>query len=225
MTAQLASVPFGCAASGMAVLPFALDDDRDMALSLAAAMLAPAEAERAARFHFARDRDRYIRGRGYLRRSLARITGDTPQGLRLTEGPHGKPALEDGPEFNLTHSEGRAVLVISPEGPVGVDLEFVDRAVDVAALAAHCFSAEECRVLSALPESEAAHRFYAFWTAKEARMKVTGEGMSLPPKAINLDLRGGWPVGYASPADPPVRMSFLRLHLNNAICCIAEAAA
>ena len=207
-----------------------LDDDRDMALAAAWRLLSADEATRARRFHFDRDRDRYARGRGFLRRVLGQICGRSPADLILGTGPQGKPVLqkwaalqERALHFNLSHSQGLAVLAVSDAGPVGIDIEFIDRQVDMAGLVQTCLTAAEAAVLAAVPETARAARFFAFWTAKEARMKLTGEGMSLAPRQIELDLRDGMPVGYLQPKAPAAQAVFLELGQPGAICCLALA--
>lgn len=210
------------AAGGVRVETCWLDDDRDIALAAAWAILAPGEAERARRFRFPRDRDRHVRGRGFLRRTLSRETGRPAAGLVLVEGPRGKPALAGGgPQFNLSHSGSLAALAIGGDGPVGIDLELSNRTVNIEGLATACFTPAECAVLDALPAAARRTRFFAFWTAKEARMKLTGEGMALAPLAIALDLRAGWPAGCRLPEVPAVRLAYPDLDHPGAVCCVA----
>jgi len=199
-----------------------LDDDRDMVISEAWVLLSADEAARARRFHFDRDRDRYTRGRGFLRSMLGQISGQTPAGLIFGTGAQGKPFLQNSTlTFNLSHSRDLAVLVTSQAGPLGIDLEFIDRQVDIAGLAQSCFTPLEATVLAELSVAEQAGRFFAFWTAKEARMKLSGQGMSLPPHQIALDLRDGHPVGYLRPETPAAQAIFLDLGHPAAICCLA----
>lgn len=201
-----------------------LDDDHDMPLAEAAKLLSADEAAKAARFHFARDRDRHIRGRGFLRRVLGRSCGQDPARLAFGTGAQGKPFLQGSTlAFNLSHSQGLAVLALSQSTPLGIDLEFIDRRADIAALARTCLTPAETAVLQALPEAARAARFFAFWTAKEARMKLTGEGLSLLPHQIALDLRDGRPVGYLQPDTPLAQAVFLDLGDPAAICCLALA--
>ena len=201
-----------------------LDDDHDIALSKAEAWLSAPETARAERFHFARDRNRYIRGRGFLRSILGQVCGQDPASLVLGTGAQGKPFLLNSQlAFNLSHSGGLAVLAISKTGPLGIDLEFIDRQADIAGLAQSCLTEQETAVLARLPEHERRARFFAFWTAKEARMKLTGEGMSLGPQQIELDLRNGMPVGYLRPQTAPAQAVFLDLGHARAVCCLALA--
>ena len=201
-----------------------LDDDRDIALPQAWSLLSADETARARRFHFERDRTRYARGRGFLRTVLGQVCGQDPARLLFGLGAQGKPFLQDGTvDFNLSHSRDLAVLAISQMGPLGIDVEFIDRQADIAGLAQSCMTAAEAGVLAALPEPERQARFFAYWTAKEARMKMTGEGMSLPPRQITLDLRDGLPVGYLRPKHPAARAIFLDLGRPDILCCLATA--
>lgn len=201
-----------------------LDDDRDIALSEAWALLSADENTRARRFHFDRDRIRYVRGRGFLRHMLGQICGQDPDRLIFGSGAQGKPFLPGSKlAFNLSHSRDLAVLAVSQTDALGIDLEFIDRKADIAGLAQSCLTTAEAAVLADLSGSEQAARFFAFWTAKEARMKLTGEGMSLPPRQIALDLRHGRPVGYLSPETPAAQAVFLDLGFPGALCCLAVA--
>src|SRR6185312_6024838 len=78
------------------------------------ALLDSNESTRAARFHFARDRHRYIASHGILRMLLARYLDRAPAALCFAIGSHGKPALrEDELRFNLSHSRHLALFAVS----------------------------------------------------------------------------------------------------------------
>lgn len=187
------------------------------------ALLAPTERARAERFRFARHRDRYIRGRAFLRRRLAEATGHPAAGLELVEGVRGKPALACGTvDFNLSHSGALAVLAVSTAGPVGIDVELIDPETDVKGLSESCFLAPERAVLDGLEGLALRRRFFAFWTAKEALMKLTGQGMALPPHAIALRLRRGWPVGFSRPRIPGAVLSYPDPGRPDAVCCLVR---
>ena len=88
------------------------------------AVLSPDELERAARFHFERDRTRFILGRAALRHTLARRLDEAPERLRFTYGPQGKPALEDEPlGFNASGSQGLVAIAVARGAALGIDLE------------------------------------------------------------------------------------------------------
>lgn len=201
-----------------------LDDDSDISIDAAWQLLSVDEIARAWRFHFDRDRTRYVRGRGFLRSILGQICGLEPTALVFGTGAQGKPFLQNiDLAFNLSHSRDLAILAISGMGPVGIDIEFIDRQVDILGLAQTCLNSTEALVLDTLPEADRAARFFAFWTAKEARMKLTGEGMTLAPRQIALHLLEGHPIGYLRPETPSAQAVFLDLGDPGTICCLALA--
>src|ERR1700691_1545671 len=78
-------------------------DRSDEAVLELARLLTGDERERAARFHFDRDRSRYIVGRGSLRVLLGSYLGLEPDQVQLAYGHNGKPQLRGaGPSFNLS---------------------------------------------------------------------------------------------------------------------------
>ena len=100
-------------------------------------------------------------------------------------GKNGK--LEcDGVYFNLSHSDDMVLCAVS-DTPVGCDIEKVtDAPMEVAE---RYFSEKECRYIAAAKNTaDADRRFFRLWTMKESYMKMTGEGMSLSPERIEIDL-------------------------------------
>ncbi len=140
------------------------------------------ENERAERFVFPRDRDRFRAGRGQLREILARYLRVTPSAVAFEYGPQGKPRLagEAAVRFNLSHSEHEAVVAVARDREVGIDLERVRPTVECESLAQHFFSPPETAALLALPSSVRSRAFYAYWTCKEAFLKAKGGGLNIP---------------------------------------------
>jgi 4'-phosphopantetheinyl transferase len=210
----------------IALLPFSLDDEQGLPLALAESWLSTQERERAARFRFDVHRHRYIRGRGRVRAVLGRRLGLDPAALSFAEGERGKPRLLDGAlEFNLSHSEDRAALVVAEPMPsgalggIGVDLERYDRRVDVPGLARRCFVGSENAWLASFPEETRHLGFFRLWTAKEARMKASGEGFQLEPRRIELAFAGDRPARYLAPAAPAAWLE--SIELDAAVCAVA----
>lgn len=202
-----------------------LDTDMDIALDEARHLLDEGERAREARFVFERDRDRFVRAHGYLRQRLGDHLGMAPARVPIIAPDGGKPFVRDGAvRFSLSHSGSRAVLAVTHAGEIGVDLEMEDRSggfVDqLDDLIRFCLTATEQEALSTLSEDQRIRGFLSCWTAKEARMKLTGEGLTLEPKAITLQFRHGWPVGYIRPS-MPVGLRFVALSRPDAICCVA----
>jgi 4'-phosphopantetheinyl transferase len=139
------------------------------------------EQRRAARFHFQRDRTRFLASRAILRRILARYLDTTPEGIHFGYAPGGKPFLLEHRDlhFNLSHAEDLLVVGVARDRPLGVDVERVpcDDVVDsVSRLAC---SPPERRAFQSLAAAEGRRFFARLWTRKEAYMKADGQGMSL----------------------------------------------
>jgi len=91
-------------------------------------LLSADERDRANRFIFKKDRNRYIAARSALRRTLGRYLQDDPAELRFTYGSHGKPSLHSAcnPQnlrFNLSHSGEVALIALAVATEVGIDVE------------------------------------------------------------------------------------------------------
>lgn len=97
--------------------------------------------------------------------------------LRLARNDWGKPFLEGGPHFNLSHSGSRVLCAVS-EGEVGCDIQRTGPWRGK--VAARFFTGEERTWLQSLPEGEKETGFYRLWTLKESFLKATGLGLSLP---------------------------------------------
>jgi 4'-phosphopantetheinyl transferase len=203
-----------------------LDTERDIALSEAYADLDGDERARAASFVFARDRDRFVRAHGYVRRKLGAFVSLAPKDVPIVAGDGEKPFVEGGGvSFNLSHSGSLAVLAMTGGADIGIDLETLDRSDrledDLDGLASICMTGEEQAALAILPPARRVRRFLSYWTAKEARMKLTGDGMALEPHTIALDLSDGRAVGYLRPRGPGANLRFVALSRPDAICCLA----
>lgn len=148
-------------------------------------LLSAEERDRAARFAFPRDRDRFVAGRARLRAILGGYLGEAPGAVRFRHGAWGKPEV-DGPSFNLSHSGDRAMLAVAWDVPVGADIEAV-RVVE-SDLAQRAFAPGERRALAALPAEEQAAAFLRGWTRKEAYLKARGTGLSTELSSFEVTL-------------------------------------
>lgn len=150
--------------------------------------LSPDEQARAARFRFDHLRRRFTVARGALRAILGKALDRVPASLTFTYGEHGKPALTDGLlSFNLSHSEEWGLCAVAQSRSVGVDLEIVQTR-DMAALAARFFSPREAELLGTLPPEQRTAAFFRAWSSKEALVKATGQGLTLPTRQVEVTL-------------------------------------
>ncbi len=199
-----------------------LDSDKDINLLSGLDMLSDEEKDRAARFRFDKHRERYIRGRAFLRSTVAGSLNIDGKALELQTNEFEKPFVVNNPfYFNLSHSSATAVLVISEKMPVGIDLEFVDRKVEELQLARTVFTASEVKRLENTDEEEAKHLFFQLWTAKEAYLKVLGTGLSLSPKKLELRFENNKPISCSSNGYPSAELTYIKLPDITGICCVA----
>lgn len=158
-----------------------------------AELLADDERERAAQFHFERDRSHFIVARGILRVLLSCYLHIEAQYVRFTYNQFGKPALagEAGSQslfFNVTHSHVLACYAVTRLGPIGIDLEYLRDDPDYERLAERFFSPTEVRLLRTVPQEQRLEAFFACWTRKEAYSKARGMGLSLDLKHFDVSL-------------------------------------
>ncbi|MFL5801639.1 MAG: 4'-phosphopantetheinyl transferase family protein [Roseiflexaceae bacterium] len=156
------------------------------------------ERDRAERFRFQRDRERFIVAHGLLRTILGGYLGGAAGQLRFCYGAYGKPEL--APEcgaalsFNLSHAHELALYAITRERAVGVDIEHMRPGIADIAIAERFFSPHEVAALQALPNAERGLAFFTCWTRKEAYIKARGEGLSLALDQFEVSLTPGAPA-------------------------------
>jgi len=127
------------------------------------------ESARAARFKSPQHAARYLKAHGAMRSILKRYTSTR---LEFALREKGKPYLPMAPtvRFNLSHSHGMALVAVSLEWEVGVDVERMRPMPDFVAVAERFFPPSE-----AMPVSEA--DFFRRWTRVEAVLKARGVGL------------------------------------------------
>lgn len=174
-------------------IPLDLDDETQQALG---DELADDERRRAAAFHGARLRARFVAGRGSLRRILAGYAGEHAARIRFRYSPAGKPELDPSTDlrFNLSHSDALAVCAVTRGRAVGVDVERVREDLDFGKIAERFFSEEENEELSTFPPESRHAAFFRCWTRREARLKSRGAGVFGSP-----DGTPGWRLCELAP--------------------------
>mgnify|MGYP003349347582 CR=1 FL=1 len=136
---------------------------------------------------------------------LSACTGLQTSEMEILRSPEGKPRLRNNDlEFSVSHTAGTTAVLVSFEGPVGVDIERSDRRVDVLRTAPRVFEGETLELLRANPDPRS---FLKHWTRMEALAKATGKGITgrnleISPQwiTLNLDLGPNWISAAAIPA-------------------------
>ena len=195
-------------------------DSAELSSEALRGILAPDEIERARRFHFDRDRIRFIACRTALRNILARYLQMLPVEIRFRYERNGKLEIaemqnSEGLRFNLSHSSGLAVIAVSSGRAVGVDIEKVSPKPECLEIARRFFSEREYQALSAIGESERQRAFFACWTRKEAFVKAIGDGLSYSLPEFSVTVAPDAPAAIEEvTADPKAvfRWSLANLH-------------
>jgi 4'-phosphopantetheinyl transferase len=156
-------------------------------------LLSIEEQERARRFLVERPRNEFLLTRGTLRSLLAQYFGGTPQEVRFRYAGHGKPTLEgdSGLSFNVSHTNGLALMAFVKQRAIGVDVENMGREVEAERLAERFFSEHERQALRRLGGDELQAAFFRCWTRKEAYIKAKGHGLSLPLHQFDVSIAEG----------------------------------
>ncbi len=164
------------------------------------ALLSDDERARELRFRFAEDRQSYLMAHALVRHVLSQLCGVAPDALRFANGEHGRPELaspQRAPRlrFNLSHTRGLVACGVTLERDIGVDVEHIDRRIEIDRLAESVFSERERAALYALQPEARRERFFELWTLKESYIKAVGVGISMPLRAISID-----PAAQPTPA-------------------------
>jgi 4'-phosphopantetheinyl transferase len=167
----------------------------------AEAVLSREEILRTRRFIRPVDSDRFIVAHGALRMVLGLYLSADPQSLEFRTGPMGKPALVQtftDLRFNLSHSGDLALIAVTRGREVGVDVELVQRDIEIDPIVEHYFEPAEVWDLRTAPPQERVSRFFDLWTRKEACVKAEGTGLGSAARTDRFGVRNLCPAdGYA----------------------------
>lgn len=102
-----------------------------------------------------------------------------PEAIRFVKGERGKLHLDasfrrTGLEFNVSHSGDMALVALSRERRLGVDVEQIRPTIALDEIRQRLFSSVEQEEVGALPEAARIDGFFACWTRKEAVIKALG---------------------------------------------------
>lgn len=147
------------------------------------------EHARSAKFRSANDSVRWAHFRSALRNILSASLGIPPRKVPIAISPYGKPLLA-APyghlHFNLSHSESLALVAVSTDGPVGIDLEPLTRAADLLDYQRSFCHPLEITRLQSVPRKHLAELLLEIWTYKEALLKAIGTGLFHPPETLRI---------------------------------------
>ncbi len=162
-------------------------------------IISPEEKYRADKFHFEKDKTRFIIRHSILRSVLGRYLLRKPESIQFEYNTHGKPALKGnlyntGIQFNLSHSNNLALIAIVLNREIGIDIEHINANIDYENIAIQYFSENEISELRSLPSQQQLIAFYNCWTRKEAYIKALGQGLAIPLSTFDVTLTPNKPA-------------------------------
>ena len=162
-------------------------------LSWLETLLSIDEIQRANRYRFLKDRNQFVTSRGFLRLLAAAYLEQNPRAIQFLYSQKGKPELLTVPagldlRFNVAHSGSVVLLAFAHGRRIGIDVEEVRNDFDTIEIAKRFFSSSEQAALASLPASQRHNSFFQCWTRKEAYIKATGDGLSLPLHQFDVTL-------------------------------------
>ncbi len=161
-------------------LPEAATDEAHALLARLRSQLSVDERARADKFVIEPARVQFVVARCALRQLLAGYCAATPSEIGFDKGPRGKPSARgQSIRFNVSHSGQVALIAVSRNLELGVDVEQVWDRQDPYALADRYFSPTELSALDAVAVDQRSEAFFWIWTRKEAYIKARGDGLYL----------------------------------------------
>jgi 4'-phosphopantetheinyl transferase len=175
-------------------------------------LLSQIEIRRAERLRSSLDQKRFIIRHSALRFLLGRYLRTDPESLRFECGEYGKPALTKAAgrqtiHFNMSSSQGIALLAIARRFHLGVDIEYIHDIAEINQIAEQFFSKSENKDFQKLPEQTKREAFFNCWTRKEAFIKATGDGMYRPLQEFRVSLVPGEPARLMHVRNDPQAVS------------------
>ncbi|NMO15460.1 4'-phosphopantetheinyl transferase superfamily protein [Pyxidicoccus fallax] len=160
------------------------------------------EREKQRRFRFERHQRQYLVSHALVRLTLSRYAPVPPAAWAFATNAYGRPEVQGEwstrLRFNLSHTDGMALVAVGTGAELGADVEDAEREGETVEIADHYFAASEIQTLRALPPERQRGRFFEYWTLKESYIKARGAGLSLPLDQFAFHLE----------PDPSPRISF-----------------
>lgn len=139
--------------------------------------LSSEELKRANKYHFAKDKNRFVLCRTLLKFILAEHTELDIKRIVISNSVNKKPylAADQSIYFNVSHSGDYGIIAIANR-EIGVDLEFINPTFNFKEIMPHVFNKPEKHEV--IHSNDQRKTFYQLWTRKEAIVKATGKGIN-----------------------------------------------
>jgi phosphopantetheinyl transferase len=151
-------------------------------------VLAPAERERSARFHFPEDADAYVAAHAALRLLLRIAGGSAEARWEFAVAPGGRPLVSRDTgqplHVSLSHCRGVAAAAVNWRSMLGIDVETERWLPDLDDLVRTTMTAREADAIRVARFPSAS--FLRLWTRKEAVLKTLGLGLAVDPSRLDV---------------------------------------
>lgn len=153
------------------------------------------EVIRADKLKIEQKKNQFVITRGLLRLLLSSSLGKEPNEIMFAYEQHCKPAINEkvnskSVEFNISHSGDYALIAMTLENKVGVDIEQINPEIDYASLSKRFFSEKEKNELLNLDKDLQCDAFYRVWARKESFIKAIGKGVAFGLDRFSVPLLG-----------------------------------
>ncbi|MDR2803705.1 MAG: 4'-phosphopantetheinyl transferase superfamily protein [Treponema sp.] len=153
----------------------------------------PERAKNIRSYRFIDDKKRSLAAGLLLETVLGRVAA-----FNVRRHDNGKPYLDGGPHFSISHSGDWAVIAVCEEA-LGFDIESFNTSRDTDGIARRAFTVNELEAAS-----RDVKMFYKTWTAKESYLKMLGSGVR-NMAGFSVQITGS--AGYIK-SNPAVRIRF-----------------
>jgi 4'-phosphopantetheinyl transferase len=144
------------------------------------------ERARANSFVKKEDRIGYMITYGLLRLILSHHCQLQPKEIQIHRSAWGKPYITNNHiHFNLSHTKGLLAIAIAHH-EVGIDIEYVDVKFAFQEVMELVLTKAEQWALARTPIDKQREKFFDYWTAKEAVLKLMGTGFMRDPKSLQI---------------------------------------
>jgi 4'-phosphopantetheinyl transferase len=156
--------------------------------------LSEKEAQRAERFNREKDRVRYVTSLAVLRSILGSYLHADPKQIEFRREKNNKPTLSgtfssQGIQFSMSRSDGLALYAFARDLVLGVDIERIAPIPEMDRIVSRFFAPREIEDYFRVPPTARTEAFFPIWTRKEAFLKATGNGLSLPLDSFSVSLQ------------------------------------
>ncbi len=182
---------------------------RDLPQDLGTLGLPASDHARAASVADPAARRRFLGGRAVLRATITELCPDLDgRTVTIAVAPTGRPSIAERADLHVSvsHTRGLAAAAVSTGGPVGIDVEPLERTA-LPPGRAWLTRGEQAR-LAAHPPSEQHRQLLRLWVAKEATLKAHDTRITRRGIAIRTDR--GYAVEVVEPEPDGAVVALLR---------------